>query len=200
MRTTAGAAAASGTGATRTYSCTPLPPGAEPTVATITAALETGPYGRCVYACDNDVVDHQVVNFEFEGGATASLTTVAFTEKVCQRQTRVFGSKGELTGDGERLIRHYDFASNVATVIEADVPPATSKLSGHGGADYFLISSFVAAIANDDATAILSGPEETLESHLMVFAAEQSRRKGVTVHLSGGGPDAAPLAVRDLSW
>ena len=52
----------------------------EPSVASAMAAIEEGPYGRCVYKCDNDVMDHQVVAMQFEGGATATLTTVAFTE------------------------------------------------------------------------------------------------------------------------
>lgn len=163
-------------------------------------ALETGPYGRCVYACDNDVADHQVVNIAFEGGATASLTTVAFTEKICQRSTRIFGTMGELNGDGERGIRYTDFRTGKSRDIVVPGAPPSSALSGHGGADYYLIASFVAAVATGDASHILSGPDETLESHLMVFAAEQSRRTGVTIHLAGSTPGAASLAARDLSW
>ena len=58
----------------------------------LTKALENGPYGRCVYQCDNDVVDHQVVNMEFESGATASFTMNAFSMDM-RRETRICGSK-----------------------------------------------------------------------------------------------------------
>ena len=74
----------------------------------ILKALREGPYGRCVYECDNDVVDHQVVNLLYDNGATVSFTMTAFTEWGSDRQTRIFGTLGEFRGDGQR-ITHYDF-------------------------------------------------------------------------------------------
>jgi predicted dehydrogenase len=156
----------------------------KPSVAAVHQALKEGPYGRCVWECDNDVADHQVVCMEFEGGASATLTTAAFTEAICQRQTRIFGSMGELAGDGDRCIRHFDFRTQTSTVHETDGAPATSGLTGHNGADYHLIASFIKSVGTLDPTAVLSGPDETLESHLIVFAAEAARRAGVVVSVS----------------
>jgi predicted dehydrogenase len=144
----------------------------------VLAALEEGPYGRCVYACDNDVVDHQVVNLLFEGERTASFTMTAFTQ-FGFRRTRIFGTRGELEGDGER-IRVHDFLTGRTEVHEID-SAGSGGLSGHGGGDYGLMDAFVRAVAEEDRSLILSGPEETLESHLMVFAAEQARRENRVV-------------------
>ena len=143
--------------------------------AGVLAALREGPYGRCVYDCDNDVVDHQVVNFLFASGATAAFTMTAFA-KARGRETRIFGTKGELFSDDER-IDIFDFLSDERREVEID-PTDPSILGGHGGGDYGLMRCFVAAVANDDPTRILSGPDETLESHLMVFAAERARVNG----------------------
>jgi predicted dehydrogenase len=148
------------------------------TEADVLAALEEGPYGRCVYACDNDVVDHQVVNLLFEGERTASFTMTAFTQ-AGYRRTRIFGTRGELEGDGERIQVH-DFLTD-RTEVHETAPAASAGLSGHGGGDYGVMDAFVRAVAHRDRSLILSGPEETLESHLMVFAAEQARRENRVV-------------------
>jgi len=152
----------------------------EPTEESITEALRTGPYGRCVYACDNDVVDHQVVNMEFEGGKSAVFTMTAFN-KPHGRETRIFGTRGELYGDGSKLT-HFDFLTEETTEIDTRASDA-SILGGHGGGDGGLIMSFIAALAERDPSKILTGPAETLETHLMVFAAEESRREGTVVEL-----------------
>jgi predicted dehydrogenase len=144
-------------------------------------ALREGPYGRCVYACDNDVVDHQVVNFAFAGGRTASFTMTAFSNAQAHRTTRVFGTKGELIGDGHTITTHR-FLDGEKTVIN---PRAADPgiLGGHGGGDFGLMDAFTRAISENDGSHIRSGPDEALESHRMVFAAERARLEGVVVHL-----------------
>lgn len=150
----------------------------EHTVSGIEAALRSGPYGRCVFSCDNDVVDHQVVSIKFRGGQTGSFTMTAFTE-ASNRKTRLFGTKGSLEGDGN-VVRVYDFMKRQTDEVEVNKLAGTIA-GGHGGGDVRIMESFVAALANQDPSRILSGPRETLDSHLAVFAAEQSRLQGRVV-------------------
>jgi hypothetical protein len=98
----------------------------------------------------------------------------AFTEWGIHRQTRLFGTLGEVRGDG-RTITHYDFLTLREQVIE--VPPATTEMLVHSDSDYLLMRHFVDAVATRDPSKVLSGPDETLESHLTVFAAEEARRE-----------------------
>ncbi len=153
---------------------------ADVTEENVLEALRVGPYGRCVYACDNDVVDNQVVNMEFEGGRTASFTMTAFNQ-AAHRQTRLFGSRGELIGDGE-TIRHFDFLTRKTETIDTR-PGADAPHGGHGGGDQGVVQSFIAAAAANDPSQVLSGPEETLETHRMVFAAERARRERRVVRM-----------------
>ena len=135
-------------------------------------ALENGPYGRCVYACDNNVVDHQVVNLMFEEDVSAAFTMTAYTEAE-SRKTHIFGTRGHIYGDGS-LIRHRDFLTDEVTEINTSASDATI-LGGHGGGDYELMVNFIAAVQAKDKDMVLTGPGESLESHLMVFAAEKAR-------------------------
>lgn len=158
----------------------------EPTVESVTAALEDGPYGRCVYECDNDVVDHQVMNMLFDQQKTATFTMTAFN-RASHRKTSIFGTRGEIYGDGQN-IEIFDFLTDQTRVIDteatsADADGAGLALGGHGGGDYGLIDHFVAAVAQNDPALILSGPEESLETHRMVFAAERARCENEVVNL-----------------
>ncbi|MFW9846886.1 MAG: Gfo/Idh/MocA family protein [Candidatus Thorarchaeota archaeon] len=141
-------------------------------------AIADGPYGKCVYECDNDVVDHQIVNMEFEGGKSASFTMTAFTE-AGGRRTSIFGTRGEIYGDGT-TIRVFDFLTDTTKTYDTSMKKELA-LEGHGGGDYELIHAFVSAVLHNDPSRILSGTEETLESHLIVFAAERSRREKRTI-------------------
>ena len=147
------------------------------TEADLLAALRHGPYGRCVWACDNDVVDHQVVAMEFDGGPTGTFTMTGFNAGG-HRRTRLFGTRGELDGDGE-TVRVYDFLTETTEVLSAHTPGDATAGGGHGGGDWGLMDAFVRAVATGDRAHVLTGPRESLEAHLAVFAAERARREGV---------------------
>ena len=150
------------------------------TPAGVTAALESGPYGRCVYECDNDVVDAQVVNMEFAGGVTVSFTMTAFTS-AGPRRTSIFGTHGEIYGD-ESTITVKDFLSGKTTMYETEDPDAF-ELGPCASGDTGLMKAFFSAVANNAPQELLSGSAETLESHKIVFAAEQARRERSVVTL-----------------
>ena len=151
-----------------------------PSEETLTEALRSGPYGRCVYSCDNDVVDNQVVNMTFARGQTASFTMTAFTDS-SGRQTRIFGTRGQLTGDSH-VIKVYDFLTETTTTIDTRAG-SEDITGGHGGGDYHLMRRFVDAVRRNDQSCLLSGADETLASHRIVFAAERARNANQVVTL-----------------
>ncbi|XP_078110778.1 putative oxidoreductase YteT isoform X2 [Sander vitreus] len=162
-------------------------PSSFPDIESVTEVLRTGPYGRCVYECDNDVCSNQVVNMEFEGGLTAAFSMVAFTEELCKRKTTIYGSKGELSCDSHE-VRVFDFLTQRSTKHTArNDAPRQFGMSGHGGADYHLMDAFVSAVAKNDPSLIRAGPKETLLSHLLVFEAERSRLESRVVYCGDTG-------------
>lgn len=150
--------------------------------AGITKALRSGPYGRCVYACDNDVVDHQVVNMEFDGGASVAFTMCGFTVSG-DRETWIMGTRGQLRKNRQNLI-HTDFLTDREAVIPIDETGSAEIATGHAG-DSTIILNFIAAIAEDNPAFLSTTPEVSLESHLIAFAAERARRNNTVeeIHL-----------------
>jgi predicted dehydrogenase len=140
----------------------------------ILKALRTGPYGRCVYRNDNDVVDHQVVNMEFDGGITVSFAMEGLTS-YGGRRTRITGTEGDIVGD-ERFLDMFHFPSRER--IRWDVREHAESLGGHGGGDHRLVRDFVQAVSRSDPSLLTSTLEASMESHLMGFRAEESRLNG----------------------
>lgn len=134
---------------------------------------KSNPYSRCVFYCDNDVVDHQVTNIQFENDITAHLTMTAFTNEE-NRKIRVHGTYGEIYGAfsdskiyvevyGEKEPRVYD----------------TEVISGghHGGGDVLMTKTIIDAY-DQNREIDKNGIEGAMCSHYLGFAAEESRLKG----------------------
>ena len=138
--------------------------------------LKEGPYGRCVYHCDNTVVDHQILNLQFEDEITAAFSMEAFTS-YSGRRTRVFGTMGDIVGD-EELLTVTNFRTDKAEVWDASKIKITS---GHGGGDYGLAHDFVQAVSQHKPELLTSTISASMESHLMGFRAEESRLTGKIV-------------------
>jgi predicted dehydrogenase len=142
----------------------------QPTAAMIEKALREGPYGRCVWKCDNNQVDRQVVNMEFDGGLPVSF-------HLCigdfgGRQTRITGTAGSMRGDMKSL-DVYSLAER--RWIQHDVG---GWRGGHGGGDAGLIAAFAKAVNRQDPSLLATTLAESMESHLIGYRAEESRVQG----------------------
>ncbi len=152
--------------------------------ADVVDALRDGPYGRCVYRCDNDVADHQLVQIEFANRVRASLVVQAFSADI-SRSVHLMGTHGEIRGDLARgALELQDFALQRSETIHVGVTG-----SGHGGGDEALVQDFLDRSwrrregAGAAAAAAPTALDASVESHLMAFAAERSRREGRRVAL-----------------
>lgn len=137
-------------------------------------ALRTGPYGRCVFHCDNNVVDHQTVNLEFANHIHATFTMTAFTQD-CHRTIKITGTRGEIQGDMEENVLYLRRFGQPEEVI--DLHQEEGTYSGHGGGDFGLMADFCRLMAEGGAQS-LTGVDASVESHVMALAAEASRLDG----------------------
>ena len=139
-------------------------------------AIKTGPYGVCVWHAENDVVDHQVVLMEFEGGATATCTLTGYSA-TNGRRIRLQGTRGEILFD--------EAAETISTKLfsgnKEDLIRITSPQSYHPE-DQNIVDEWLSSIINS--TTVTVDAVEALRTHAVVFAAEISRKENRTVELS----------------
>ncbi len=136
--------------------------------------LKNSNYGRCVYRMDNDQPDHYTTNILFEDGVTAAFSMEAFTGYE-GRRTRVMGSMGDIVGD-MTAFTHTDFRTGKVTEWKQDSDT-------HGGGDWRLAADFVQAVAQQNPALLTSTIDASIESHVMGFAAEKSRKGKMTVDI-----------------
>ncbi|MBQ7786248.1 MAG: Gfo/Idh/MocA family oxidoreductase [Clostridia bacterium] len=154
-----------------------------PTEESIREAIENGPYGRCVYACGNDVVDSQVVNMEMENGVMCQLMMTAFSAHG-GRCVRVMGTRGAIDADmSANVIRIQPFGKEERII---DMTLLGKDLAGHGGGDGAMVAEVIRMFGETgEATPRMTTLEASCESHYIAFAAERSRRNGgISVELS----------------
>ena len=147
----------------------------ENTVESTYRALREGPYGRCVYQCDNDVVDHQQTNLLLEDGSTVSFTMCAFTEN-CYRTFKAMGTQGEIEADTRSNLIHIRVFGQPEEVI--DVGRLAGDLKGHGGGDSGIIRDFLELLRGGVLNGRTTTLENSMESHFIALAAEESRLHG----------------------
>lgn len=143
-----------------------------------TKALQEGPYGRCVYHCDNDVVDHQVVNMEFSNEVTVAFTMCAFSNKI-NRTIKLMGTRGEIRGDMHKNeIEITDFNTGNVETIQLQ-----ESKSGHGGGDYGIMRDFIKLVLQDGKVQGLTSASVSVQSHMIAFAAEKARLEKKVVNM-----------------
>lgn len=148
----------------------------QPTVEKVYNALQNGQYGRCVYHCDNDVVDHQQLLMQMTDGSTLAFTMCAFSEN-CYREFKAMGTKGEIQAD---MHTNHIFLRVFGKEEELiDVGTLTADVKGHGGGDSGIIGDLLELVQSgfqkNYRTTILA---DSLESHYLALAAEDSRLRG----------------------
>ena len=128
-------------------------------------------------------MDHQIVNIEFENGVTASLTMHGFSERE-GRTIRIDGTKATLIGEffesGEKIILYDHLSGGENIIFSQKFSPATTI---HGGGDFLLIDAFLQSLRDKENPQPLTNARASLESHLMAFAADESRINGSIIEM-----------------
>ena len=155
----------------------------EHTRENVLGALKHSAYDRCVFACDNDVADHQVTIMQFANGKPATHTMSAFSKDI-YRDIKIHGTKAELVGVVEKNEVEIRTYGGETEVIPIDI--SAVNVGGHMGGDFFMMHSLYRELNGEVAEGI-TYLDVSVESHLMSFGAEESRNNnGAYVRIKEG--------------
>ena len=155
----------------------------EQTEEALREALKTGPYGRCVYRCDNNVCDHMSTVMEFDNGITATFSLTAQTS-ACHRNIHIMCVDGEIEADdGKRQIIVRRHVANQAETFEERIINVRTNGSGHGGGDAGIMEDFTASIGKNQSES-RSSISRSVESHLMACAIDEARITGQVIDMA----------------
>ena len=130
-------------------------------------------YGQCVFTCPNDVCDRQTVSVFFDGGVTANLLMHGFSLYETYRITRVFGSKGKLSGrleDGTIRLSLFDGTDKII-----DVNEEIEDKESHSGGDSKLVADYISYLETGKRPLGISELADSIQSHRLAFGAEEKR-------------------------
>ena len=141
-------------------------------------ALRQGPYGRCAYRAESNVVDHQVVTMQLESGTSVALVMHGHSHEE-SRTMRYDGTRATLRGVFGRqqsivVIDHISGQPEEITIGNA--------IGGHGGGDGGIMEAFLATVETGAPPA--TPASESLESHLLAFLAEEAREAGTVIDVT----------------
>lgn len=143
-----------------------------------TKAVKESGYGRCVYHCDNTVCDHQVVNMLYEDEITASFNLNGFNTTET-REIRILGTKGDLRANMEK---NYITVRKFGEISETTIRPKVYA-GAHSGGDAMLMKDVVNIVRDGNWESARTSAVQSVESHIMAFAAEVSRKEGIIVDI-----------------
>ena len=130
------------------------------------------PFGRCVWRCDNDVVDHQSVIVEFEDGAVATHDMIGGVARPC-RKIHICGTKGEIQGtmeDGWFVIHKPDArAGHEYSETKSEINISEDM---HGGGDMRLVQDFIRVVRDQRPSVSTTDIMDSVRGHQIAYAAD----------------------------
>jgi predicted dehydrogenase len=143
--------------------------------------ITEGRYGRCVFRCPVEKVDHQMVQMQFKNGVKATLT-MTYGGNI-GRRLAFYGTHGEIVFDERtRSIQVMEYGKYKTETIDVKSLLLEGN-NAHGGGDMMLINELYQVMAGTKAPR--TPLRESVECHLMGISAEESRLNGgklVKVH------------------